>query len=80
MEYKDYYEAIEAFMKEIDGLHVKSIGLVALVDETDIFDVVSCYDTGPHELAAMAGILQMHAAHRYEEVNRETEEDEDEQE
>ena len=61
MEYKEYYEAIEAFMREIDGLHVKSIGLVALVDEADIFDVVSCYDTGPHELAAMAGILQMHA-------------------
>ena len=28
MEYKEYYEAIEAFMREIDGLHVKSIGLV----------------------------------------------------
>lgn len=44
--------------------------MVALTDDPDTFDVVSAYDAGPMELAACAGILQMHATYRYGEINR----------
>lgn len=67
---REYFGAVEDFLREIQGLKVRSICMVALTDDPDTYDVVSAYDAGPMELAACAGILQMHAAYRYGEINR----------
>ena len=67
---REYFGAVEDFLKGIQNLKVRSICMVALTDDPDTFDVVSAYDAGPMELAACAGILQMHAACRYGEINR----------
>lgn len=80
---KPYYATIERFMKSTEDLHVTAVALIALSDEEGVFDVVSTYNAGPHELAACAGILQMHAAHAFEEANGSVyeayEEDEDDE-
>lgn len=69
MDKKDYYHAIEDFMREIDGMTVKSLALVALVDDPECYDVVTTYMAGPHELASIAGILTLTACHESEVVN-----------
>jgi hypothetical protein len=74
VEIKPYYEAIEGFMRELSSLDVSSLCMVALTRDPDVYDVVSCFGAGPHEIAACAGILQMHAAYKYGEVNRPNEE------
>ena len=67
---RKYFGTVEDFLRGIQDLKVKSICMVALTDDPDTSDVVSTYDAGPMELATCAGILQMHAAYRYGEINR----------
>lgn len=72
---REYFGMVDEFLRMIHQLKVRSVCMVALIDSDDTFDVVSCFGAGPMEIAASAGILQMHAAHKYEEVNREEDND-----
>ena len=76
-ETRDYFEAVEEFLKQIHPLKVKSVCMVALIESDDTFDVVSCFGAGPMEMAASAGVLQMHAAYKYTEINREDDDDDE---
>lgn len=68
-EQREYWEAAELFLKELQPLHVQAVAMVALTDDPDVHDVVSVYGAGPFELASMAGILQMHAAYQFGKIN-----------
>lgn len=73
---REYFEAVEGFLKAIHGLKVKTVCMVALIEDPDTFDVVSVFSAGPMEIAACAGILNVHAAKKYIEVNEEVDPDE----
>lgn len=79
-EQREYWEAAELFLKELQPLHVQAVAMVALTDDPDVHDVVSVYGAGPFELASMAGILQMHAGYQYSQINGEEDEDEEDDE
>ena len=74
-EARPYFEAVEEFLRELQEHNVTSICMVALCSDEDTYDVVSGWQAGPHETASMAGILQMHAALLYHDVNEEDDED-----
>lgn len=74
---KPYYKAVEDFMRQCEGMKVRAMALVALVDDKEAYDVVSTYEAGPHELASCAGILQMQAAYLYNEMNKDYDEEEE---
>lgn len=74
---REYYPAVEQFLRQLDGMRVQSVCMIALVDEEDAFDVYVSYNAGAMELCTCAGILQMHAAREYIEITKE-QEDEDE--
>ena len=77
---KGYYEAVETFLRQCDGMQVKAMALVALVDDKDTCDVVSTYKTGPHELVSCAGILQLQAGYLFNKENEEYDEEEEDDE
>lgn len=74
---KPYYKAVEGFLRQCEGMKVRAMALVALVDDEEAYDVVCTYKTGPHKLASCAGILQMQAAYLYNEANTEYDEEEE---
>jgi hypothetical protein len=76
-EKRDYWEAVEIFLKELQPLSVQAVAMVALTADEDVHDVVSIYGAGPFELASMAGILQMHAGYQYSQLNDDDEEDDE---
>lgn len=77
---RDYWEAAEMFLKELQPLKVQSMALIALTDDPGIHDVMSVFGAGPFELASMAGVLQMHAAYQFGKVNDEDPDDDGEDE
>lgn len=78
---REYWEAAETWLRELQQYDVSAVAMVALTDNPDVHDVIVTHDTGPFELASMAGILQMLAAHKYGESQQGPgEEDEDEEE
>ena len=70
VENRDYFPAVEDFLREIQDLRVTGLAMVALVDDPECHDVVGVFDCGPFELASAAGILQLHASMRYADINR----------
>ena len=72
---RDYWEAVEHFLRTLQNMKVRSLGLVALVDDEEAHDVVCTYDSSPWEIASMAGLLQLHAANREREDREEAEDD-----
>lgn len=74
---KPYYKAVEGFLRQCEGMKVRAMALVALVDDEEACDVVCTYKTGPRELASCAGILQMQAGYLYNEINRGYDEEEE---
>lgn len=74
---KPYYKAVEGFLRQCESMKVQAMALVALVDDEKAYDVVYTYETGPHELASCAGILQMQAAYLYNEMNKDYDEEEE---
>lgn len=74
---KPYYKAVEDFMRQCEGMKVRAMALVALVDDEEAYDVLCTYDTGPYELASCAGILQLEAGLLYNEVNKDYNEEEE---
>ena len=66
---KPYYEAVENLLREIEHRKVKSLMMVALVDDEEIYDVVSDYAAGPMELAFISGLLQFHAQNKLREAD-----------
>lgn len=74
---KPYYKAVEDFLRQCEGMKVRAMALVALVDDEEAYDVVRTYEAGPHELASCAGILQMQAAYLYNEMNKDYDEEEE---
>jgi hypothetical protein len=77
---RDYWEAAEMFLKELQPLKVQSMALIALTDDPGVHDVVSVFGAGPFELASMAGVLQMHAAYQFGKANDEDPDDDGEDE
>lgn len=74
---KPYYKAVEDFMRQCEGMKVRAMALVALVDDEEAYDVICTYEAGPNELASCAGILQMQAAYLYNEMNKDYDEEEE---
>lgn len=74
-EARPYFEAVEEFLRELQGCNVTSLCMVALCSDEDTHDIVSAWRAGPFETASIAGILQMHAALMYHDVNEEDGED-----
>ena len=54
--------------------------MVALCGDEDVHDSVGTYRCGPFELAAAAGILQMHSCYRYQQMQNEDDDEESEEE
>jgi hypothetical protein len=77
---RDYWEAAEMFLRELQPLKVQSMALIALTDDPGVHDVVSVFGAGPFELASMAGVLQMHAAYQFGKANDEDPDDDGEDE
>ena len=65
---KPYYAAVENMLRELECRNVKSLVMVALVDDEEIYDVVSDYAAGPMELAFISGLLQFHAQNKLREA------------
>ena len=76
-EVKPYFGTVEEFLRLLQEHEITSICLVALCADEDTHDVVATWQAGPFETASAAGILQLHAALKYNEMNR-GEEDEEE--
>ena len=77
-EVKPYFEAFEDFLRELQGHDVTAIAMVALCSDEDTHDVVSNWHCGPFEMAAAAGVLQLHAGFMYNDANANEEEGEEE--
>ena len=69
-----YISAVSEFLEACEKHQVRAVALVALCDDEDTADLVAAQGCGPHELSQASGILAMHAAFKYMEVNREEEE------
>lgn len=77
---REYWEAAESWLRELQQYDVNAVAMVALIDDPDVHNVIVTHGTGPFELASMAGILQMLAAHKYGDSQQGPgEEDEDEE-
>lgn len=76
-EYRPYFEAVEEFLTEAQQHNVTSLHLVAMCSDPDTHDVVAGWNAGPFETAAAAGVLQLHAAQQYTELNNTDEEEDD---
>lgn len=71
---RPYWEAVETFLRDLQDRDVRSVVLVGLLRDEDTHNVCVMYDAGPFELSDAAGILQLAAAKKYLEVNRDEEE------
>ena len=74
---RDYWEAVEEFLKELQRYRVRSLAMVALTNDPAAHDVTSVWGAGPFELSDAAGVLQLHAGYMFQRAN-EDEDDEDE--
>lgn len=66
---KEYGEAIIAFLNDLESVKVRSLALVALCDDENVNNVVCTWKSGPMETMNVAGILQLHACHQYNQIN-----------
>lgn len=80
IEEKPYFPAVEEFLRDLQELDVQALVMVALCGDEDVYDSVGTYRCGPFELAAAAGILTMHSCYRYQQMNSEDDEEENEEE
>lgn len=71
----EYVAAVAEFLEALEQHDVRALMLVALCNDEDTNDVVGAWDAGPNEMSQAAGILSMHAAFRYMQVNTEEEEE-----
>lgn len=70
-ETRPYFEAVEEFLRELQEHSVTSLCMVALCSDEDTYDVISQWNSGPFEMASMAGIIQMHSTLMYIDANDE---------
>lgn len=75
-ETRPYFEAFEDFLRELQEHDVTAICMVALCSDEDTHDVVANWHCGPFEMAAAAGVLQLHAGMMYNDANKEEGEEE----
>lgn len=80
IENKPYLPAVEEFLRDLQELDVQALVMVALCGDEDVHDSVGTYRCGPFELAAAAGILQMHSCYRYQQIQNEADDEENEEE
>ena len=78
IEEREYFGVVEDFLKEIQSMQVKSVVMLACVDDENTHDVIATWRMGPFELASVAGIVSMHAAREYFKINREEDGDDGE--
>ena len=77
-ETRPYFEAFEKMLSELQGHDVKSVCMVALCTDGDTHDVITCYNAGPFEMVTAAGALQLHASYKFNQINANEEEGEEE--
>lgn len=77
-EQKDYFPAVEEFLRSLASMNVRGLAMVALVKDGGVHDVVTAWECGPFELAETAAVLQLRAAELYTKING-TENDNDEE-
>ena len=76
-EQKDYFPAVEEFLRSLANMNVRGLAMVALVKDGGVHDVVTAWGCGPFELA-QAAVLQLRAPELYTKING-TENDNDEE-
>lgn len=69
IENRDYFPAVEEFLRMCQDTHVTSMALVALSDDADTHDICAQFNCGPFELATCAAVLQLHANYEYAQGN-----------
>ena len=74
---KDYFPAVEEFLRSLANMNVRGLAMVALVKDGGVHDVVTAWGCGPFELAE-AAVLHFRATELYTKINR-TENDNDEE-
>ena len=77
-EQKDYFPAVEEFLRSLANMNVRGLAMVALVKDGGVHDVVTAWECGPFGLAETAGGLQLRAGGLYTKING-TENDNDEE-
>lgn len=76
---REYWEAAEAWLRTLQQYNVNCVAMAALIDDPDVHDVIVTHGTGPFELSAIAGILQMMASHKYGEAVEDIDDEEDDE-
>lgn len=75
---RPYFPAVEDFLQALQEENVRAICMVALLDDETGHDVLSTWGSGPFEMKACAGVLDLHAALRFVEMNTEDDEEDEE--
>ena len=68
-EQKDYFPAVEEFLRSLASMNVRGLAMVALVKDGGVHDAVTAWGCGPFELAEVAAVLQLRAAELYTKIN-----------
>ena len=50
-EQKDYFPAVEEFLRSLANMNVRGLAMVALVKDRGVHDAVTAWGCGPFELA-----------------------------
>lgn len=74
-----YWDGAESWLRELQKYNVSAVAMIALVDDEDVSNITVTYDTGPFEIAMMAGILQMIANKKYCDMNDDDREEDDDE-
>ena len=69
-EQKDYFPAVEEFLRSLANMNVRGLAMVALVKDRGVHDAVTAWGCGPFELVEAAAVLQLRAAELYTKINR----------
>lgn len=70
MKEKPYFETLEDFLRNADGMNIRAVTITALCENgEDAHDIACTWNCGPYELMEMASVLQLRAAELYIKAN-----------
>lgn len=72
---RDYWPAVESWLKEAAKYPITAAAMVALTADENVHDVAVVYNAGPFETATMASVLQLMAGHKYDLMREDDDED-----
>lgn len=74
---KPYHDTALKFLKATSEEPIRAVAMVALMEGGNSANIVATWNCGPFETAEISGVLQLLAAGRYMDVNRQREGEED---